>query len=1027
MTPYTLGLDLGSNSVGWALIARNGDAFADASRILCGVRIFPEGVDRTTKGTEQPRGQNRRQMRGQRRMHYRRRQRRRLLARVLKHAGLLPQSAEAMATVRALNPYGLRARGLDEGLPPHEFGRILMHLCQRRGFKTNRKTGKSKDDGKMAKSTTSLAEEMQSTGCRTLGELLQRRGKEFVRTDPTARRIRTQYTLRTMYEEEFKALWDKQSESNPSLRDPELKSRIHDAIFFQRKTWYDPKLIGDCELEPGEKRCPKAHWAGQQFRMLQEINALRVMEPGTGERPLRGEERVLLAEALACRKKMTFDQIRKCLHLLEGQQFNLEGRAKRDYLQGNFVETGLMAKPLAPWYREASAESREKLFDALAEVETPEELVTLALKEKMTREQVEELAGLTLPDGYFSVSLKAIRKMLPFLEPAHVCDDNCHRLCPDTPHGAGHVVSDAKTLAGYGVVKKTAAMKSLPPLSQTHKYLANPLVRRALSEMRKVVNALVREYGKPVEIVVELAREMKKPREERERLHFENLTRKKENEETDAILQRDFDVPSPKHDDRVRYRLWKECALCAYSGKPIPAHKLFAAEVQIDHILPYSRSLDDSYMNKVLCYSSENSAKGNQTPLEAFGHNTARFERILQVAANLPYPKRRRFVQKEIDLDKYIQRQLNDTRYISCEAVRYLGLLGSDVRCARGDVTSELRWQWGLTGLWPNAETRDGDHRRHAVDAVVIGLTSRATLQELSTVKYNPDKPRFEPPWENFREDVDAAMNRINVSFRPNRKLAGPLHNATGLGPVKGQENRYAHRVPLGSLTVAMISQIRDPAIRNIVEARCRKCGVDLEGTGKIGKALVEPPLQMPSGIPIKRVRIISTENTAIPVRKINGKVVKAVLPDENHHLEVRAKPDGRWTSRCVSRFEANQRILKGHPAVDCHPPDGLRFIMSLCINDLVQLTDDKTGEVTLFRVQKVSAGGHPLVLRLHTASRIKDKDTVVDKGWKTLQAMHLEKVQVDPIGRVNPCGDGDDKPRSAGTGKPHRPGVSLP
>jgi len=1033
MTRYTLGLDLGSNSVGWAMVAHGRDAFAEGGRIICGVRIFAEGVDRTQKGTEQPRGQNRREKRGLRRMTYRRRQRRRLLARILKEVGLLPLAEQELAGVRAMDPYGLRAKGLDDPLAPYEFGRVLMHLCQRRGFKSNRKTGKSKDDGKVAKATTSLAEEMQRTGCRTLGELLHRRGREFVRTDPAARRMRSQYTLRSMYEAEFGALWAKQSESIPVLHSPDLRAKVEHAIFHQRPLRYDPNLVGDCELEPGEKRCPKAHWLGQQFRMLQEINALRLMDPGEGERPLasawveairrvlkdagEGErpltsaERTRLAEALAGEKKMTFDDVRKCLGLLEAQQFNLEGGGKRDYIQGNAVEAALRSRPLAKWYDAAPPAVREKVYDALAEVETEEELIAMAPPWGMSPDQARHLARLSLPERYFSVSLKAISKMLPYLDPAHICDDRCRRLCPQTPPGAGHVVSDAKALAGYGVVKPSAALDSLPPLNRTHKYLANPLVRRALSEMRKVVNGLAREYGKPQEIVVELAREMKKPREERERLHFENIERKKENEEIAAVLTADFGILTPKRDDILKYRLWRECKASAYSGNPISKTQLFSAEVQIDHILPYSRSLEDSYMNKVLCFTSENAEKGNRTPLEAFAHDQARYQRILQAAAGLPYPKRRRFVQKDIDLDKYIERQLNDTRYISREAVRYLGLLGADVRCARGDATAELRWQWGLAGLWPNADERQRDHRRHAVDAVVVALTTRSALQKLSTVKYNPLRPRFDPPWENFRNDVDDAMKAVNVSFRPARKLSGALHEDTGLGPVEPAAGRYVCRVPLDRLTLGMIPQIRDKAVRELVEERCRQKGLDPQGKGtdKPGKVLTDPPVCMPSGVPVKRVRIEKTQKTAIPIRKVAGRAVKYVLPGGNHHVEIYQEKNGTWTGRCVSRFEAHERVRRGQAVVDRQPTGGRKFVMSLCINDTVLITDEQTGEARLYRLQKVTAFGSMLdmLLRFHAAAQIDDKSTALRvTSWTTLAALKPQKVVVDPIGRVLPCND---------------------
>jgi hypothetical protein len=298
----------------------------------------------------------------------------------------------------------------------------------------------------------------------------------------------------------------------------------------------------------------------------------------------------------------------------------------------------------------------------------------------------------------------------------------------------------------------------------------------------------------------------------------------------------------------------------------------------------------------------------------------------------------------------------------------------------------------------------------------VVALTTRAALQRLSTIKYNPLKPRFDPPWgerEAFRREADSAMNAINVSFRPARKLSGALHEDTGLGPVAGKPNHYVHRVPLDRLTVAMVPQIRDPVIRGIVEGRCRECGIDLEGSGKVGKALVERPLRMPSrlpgvpGVPIKRVRIESTEKTAIPIRKVGGKVVKAVLPGGNHHLEIWKCADDSWDGRCVSRYVVHERLRKGFPVVDRSPGKGGAFLMSLCINDMMILTDPQTGEVRLYRVQKISAGSHKLMLRFHTAAMIDDPTTGVDvSSWHTLRAFNARKVIVDPVGRVLPCND---------------------
>ena len=989
MTRYTLGLDLGSNSAGWAMIAHQGETFPNGKFILMGVRIFPEGVGKGTTGGEMPRGQDRRIARGQRRMHYRRRQRRRHLATILRQAGLLPADSAACKELLKVNPYSLRAKGLDAALEPYEFGRTLMHLCQRRGFKSNRKTEKKADDGKVAKATAALQAEIDKAGCRTLGEYFFRQVSSFGHADPKSRRTRGQYTLRSMYEHEFELLWSAQAK-RLSLTD-ELKASVHEAIFFQRPLRYDPATIGDCELEPGEKRCPRAHWLAQQFRLLQDINHLCVLEPGVGERPLSKDERNRLAQTLGTKKKMTFDQIRKCLGLLDGQQFNFEDRAKRKELRGNEVEASLR-HALGTWYEDAPADLRERIHNTFAEIEDEGELKRIATAEwGLSEPQADKLLKADAPKGHFNLSLKAVRKILPFLE-------------------QGCVFSEAKEKAGYSIAATTQRLGLLPPVDKALRYLTNPLVHRALTEVRKVVNAMVREYGPPAEIVIELARDMKKNRRQREEATWENRDREKENNAIRERLVSEFGILSPRSPDIQKYRLWQECAgVCVYTGRTIPKTALYTGEVQVEHIFPYSRSLDDSYYNKTLCYVDENVRKHSQTPYEAYNGDPERYEKVLQAARCLPYEKRRRFTQKEIDLDKFVQRQLNDTRYISTQAVRYLAPLvgGNKVRCVKGGTTNELRWQWGLTGLWANADERDADHRRHAVDAVVVALTSRAALQRLSTVKYNPEHVQLAPPWEGFRDDVRETWKGINVSFRPTRKLAGGLHDETGLGPVKDSPQTYVHRVPVESLTVAMVSQIRDPVIRQIVEDRCRERRVDLEGTGKIEKAVWNPVLKMTSGVPIKRVRIQATEKTAIALNKNGKQTIKAVLPGGNHHVEIHELPEGKWTGRCVSRFESHQLLRQGVPIVNRKSENGLRFVMSLCINDVLQITDAKTGEVRLYRVQKMSSGVPMMELRFHTASRIDDKATrFLIATWDKLRSLNAQKVIVDPIGRVFPCND---------------------
>ncbi len=262
MQSYTLGLDIGSNSIGWALVDPKNEKIVGA-----GVRVFQEGVDRDTKGAEISKNATRREARGARRSRKRRNYRKDKLLRMLVRAGLLPAEQEELEKKFETDPYILRAKGLEGKLKAHEFGRVLYHINQRRGFWSNRKTSKSKDDGVVIKEATELSKAIKGAGCRTLGEY-------FSKADPHEYRIRGHYTFRSMYEEEFEELWKTQAQYHDVLTD-ELKRQVKDeTIFYQRPLRWDPETIGDCDLEPGHKRCPRSNYFARRFRILQTVNNL---------------------------------------------------------------------------------------------------------------------------------------------------------------------------------------------------------------------------------------------------------------------------------------------------------------------------------------------------------------------------------------------------------------------------------------------------------------------------------------------------------------------------------------------------------------------------------------------------------------------------------------------------------------------------------------------------------------------------------------------------------------------------------
>jgi len=987
MSSYTLGLDIGSNSIGWALVETEGKP----SIIDMGVRAFPEGVDRDTKGLEKSKNATRREARGSRRIHRRRTQRKEQLLKTLQNIGFLPVDEHELRSLFHSNPYELRKKGLYEKLERYEFGRALYHINQRRGFKSNRKSGKAKEDGVVIKEATALQKEMDAKGCRTIGEY-------FAGLNPEELRIRGKYTFRSMYEEEFDLLWAKQKEFYPEALTDELRKRVRDEIiFFQRPLKPTDELIGDCDLEPGEKRCPRGDWYARRFRLLQDVNNLLIQDPDGSERKLSEDERKILLESLSNKKEIEFNKLRKLLGLIETQKFNLEQDGKIKKLKGDgFAAAMRSRKLLGPKvWDEMPEDEKVKLNEWLVELEDDELKEKLSSESKLNEGQIETALKVELPRGYMSFSRKAILKLLPFME-------------------TGAITSEAIKEAGYkrddGNIRE--AVETLP-LPQD---LRNPIVQKALFEVRKVANAIVREYGKPGKIKIEMARDVHGNRRQREELHWKILENEKRNNEVRKRLIEDIGITKPSRDDVIKYKLWEECGrICPYTGKQISQEALFGKnpEFQIEHILPYDRSLDDSFMNKTLCETHENKdVKRNQTPYEAYSHDTDKYEQILERVnkSQMPYPKRKKFWQKEINLDEGIKRELNDTRYICRETMGYLKQLGVYVKGTRGKMTAELRHQWGLDGVFDELGTRrDDDHRRHAVDAAVVAVTENEHLRRLAQSKYSVSGESFEPPWPDFREEVRENVKQINVSHRVQRKVSGRLHEETNYGPTEKQ-GLYVFRKKLEDLTLPMVEKIVDPVVSGLVKGRLLEKGVNLSGGGKPPKEVWKKPLYMKTTksnkkVFIKKVRVYNVAENVIPMKDRSGQSYKYVEPGNNHHIEIfeftdkkkKTKRDGR----VVTMFEAVQRKRRREPVIKRDYGDGKKFICSLAINEMFMLELDG-GAKELYRVQKISQNTQ-IFFQPHIFGGDLKNHSPISKMPNQLKGY---KVTVDPLGRTYPAND---------------------
>ncbi len=1015
---YTLGLDLGTNSIGWVLIEPGKSSKKHI--VDLGVRCFEAGMNiNEATGKRDSHALERRMARGRRRNLSRRQMRKETTRKRLAEANLLPlgkpnHKDDTWRGMLDLDPYSLRAKALDEKLERYELGRVFYHLAQRRGFLSNRKAGKSdKEEGVVKEGIKALSAEMEESRARTLGEY-------FNMLDPHAQRIRTRYTHRQWYLDEFNAIWQAQKMHYGDVLTDELHKKLKKAIFYQRPLKSVEKFIGHCALEKGRRRAPMACLAAQRLRYMQDLCHLRVVSPEYESRPITADEFELLRRELEVSSRLTFSQARKRLGIKRGFKFNLEGGDRKD-LKGNTTVAKIMEAIGSRWLN-LNSDEQNMMVEDLMSFTSEEALEKRARKFwKMAPEEAEAFSSIDLEEGYSSFSRKAISKILPLLKPGCSIAEAVNEAYPDRGNAA--------------------AVDILPPLED----LRNPVVQRTLAETRRLVNAIIAKHGKPARIHIELARDLKMPSKIREEQIRRMRAREKERKDAVARIIKEMDIVEPKRSAIEKVLLAEECGWeCPYTGNPFKMSDLLGGQptVDIEHIIPFSRSFDNSFANKTLCDVHENrEVKRNRTPWEAYG-STDKYddilERVRRFTGAFAKVKLERFSQKEVAaedafIEQYSSRQLNDTRYISSKAVEYLGqLYGAEWRkcitCVNGQTTAYFRNAWELNKLLntENLKNRD-DHRHHAIDAMVVALTNQHNITALNTAsKYSTDRGDFyeyQPgrfrdmpePWPGFLKEFSDALGRVIVSHRVSRRTNGQLHKDTVYGFIKSKEHndelRPVVRTPLASLTEPDIRKklIVDPVIRAKVEE------VLAEKGQPPAKAFADradhPVIVHPNGQKqvVHKVRVYQS---VTPV-EISDVPPRHMALGNNHHLAIYAgknrKGEEVWNCEVVPLLEVKRRVASGKDAVRKTNERSDPLVFSLAIGDTVKMMWQ--GEEVIAVVQKLCHMPYPdYYFKLHNDARMakerKGCEIRVQSDMKLRDEARIQKLAVTPLGEIHPAND---------------------
>jgi CRISPR-associated endonuclease Csn1 len=695
-------------------------------------------------------------------------------------------------------------------------------------------------------------------------------------------KLKNQVFYRQDYLDEFEKIWETQAKFHPELND-KLKSEVRDiTIFYQRKLKSQKHLISHCEFEKGHKAIPKSSPLFQEFRIWQNLNNIVVKNETTKEPFLLSEElKQQIAEELQFKDGLTdiqlmaFCELKKGSHSvnfkkIEGNRTNtsifkafekileMEGY-EMDFSKMNPLEIREAVAPIFEtlninttildfdpnilgndfdkqpyyqlWHLLYSAEDDDKLKE------------TLKNKFGFKENHISFLLNINLQADYGSLSAKSIKKVLPHLMDGHIYDKACLMV------GYNHSSSLTTEQNNERVLKDTLELLK-------KNSLRNPVVEKILNQMINVINAIMEDptMGKPDEIRVELARELKANNEQRKKATSDINTATTEHERIRKLLHTEFGIHRVTRNDIIRYKLWKETdGISLYTGKPIEPSKLFSKEYDIEHIIPKSRLFDDSFSNKTICERQLNIDKSNKTAYSYLQEKLTpeefdQFEkRVKSLFGKISRTKQNKLLMADNEIPEgFIERQLRETQYIAKKAKEILLEVSRNVTATIGSVTDKLREDWELVdvmkelnwdkyeklGLTHIEEGKNGerlrkikdwskrnDHRHHAMDAITVAFTKPAYIQYLNNLnaktqgekkagaifgietKYlerdKNNKLRFKKPMPHFREEAKKQLESILISYKAKNKVVTKNKNIT---KIKGGTNEKIQLTPRGQL-----------------------------------------------------------------------------------------------------------------------------------------------------------------------------------------------------------------------------------
>ena len=930
MIPYAIGFDIGITSVGWAVVALDSED-KPYGIINMGSRVFDAAEQPKTGASLAAPRREARSARRRLRRHQHRLERIRLL--LLTENMISQAELDTLFAGKLEDIYTLRVKALDAPVSHTEFARILLHIAQRRGFRSNRKAETAKEDGELLAAVSKNRALMAEKGYRTVGEMLlqdplyaaskRNKGGQYIAT-----------VGRDMVVEEVRAIFRAQRQLGQPFASEKLESRYLDILLSQRSFDEGPgegspyagsqieRMIGKCTLEDGEQRAAKAAYSFEYFTLLQNINHLRLLRGGEGS-PLTPAQREALIALAHKTKELNFSHIRRELAIPADTTFNAVYYKNTDDAEEAEKKTKFSYLKAYHQMRTAFNKLSKNHFDTLTRAQKNELGRVLS-----TYKTSAKIRAALLPAGLSDTELD-IAETLSFSKFGHISVKACDKLIPFLEKGMKY--DEACAAAGYDFKAHSGRERTqlLHPTPDDLADITSPVVRRAVAQTVKVLNAIIRERGcSPTFINLELAREMAQDFTERNQAKKSMDDNRARNERLMERIRTEYGKEHPTGQDLVKLKLWEEQhGECAYSQKHISIEHLFEPDyAEVDHIIPYSISFDDGYKNKILVLAEENRNKGNRLPLQ-YLQGKRREDFIVWVENTIrSTPKKQRLLKEKLtseDEKQFKERNLQDTKTMARFLLNYIGdhLAFADFAAGRkkhitavnGAVTSYMRKRWGISKIRENGDLH------HAVDALVIACTTDGMIQQVSryaalreceyvqteggslavSVHTGEVLKSFPYPWPEFRRELEARLGddprravisqrfpvylnndipvrKLFVSRMPRRKVTGAAHKETIKSPKALQDGVVVTKRPLTSLKLDKNGEIAnyympqsDQLLYEALKEQLMKHGGD--GAKAFTQPFHKPKSDGTPGPIVNKVKLCEPTTLYVPVLKGTG------------------------------------------------------------------------------------------------------------------------------------------------------------